>query len=227
MRVFQNSALAAPVTGIWLHGHPFSHFALAMPLLVLPAVGWYIAPTVADDDTLALAPAARRADEPQAAALRVRSRELRTAADAADTLRADAIVTIAEALCAVNRALDAEVHGRECTLISFMDTLARGCCDAIPNGDTVDALASDPEYGRDDDDGGVEWKLPFRSAYFVWQMYVQAVELPYSYPRFIVKWSQLCPHIKRAGNTLLRCCANVGWTGMSVQLEFVLLCDCC
>ena len=93
------------MTGIWPHGHPFSHFALAMPLLVAPAVGWYIAPTVADDDTLALAPAARRADEPQAAALRVRSRELRTAADAADTLRADAIVTIAEALCAVNRAL--------------------------------------------------------------------------------------------------------------------------
>ena len=122
---------------------------------------------------------------------------------------------------------DAEADGRECALVSYMDTLARGCCDAIPNGDTVDALASDPEYGRDDDDGGVEWKLPFRSAYFVWQMYVQAVELPYSYPRFIVKWSQLCPHIKRAGNTLLRCCANVGWTGMSVQLEFVLLCDCC
>ena len=93
------------MTGIWPHGHPFSHFALAMPLLVAPAVGCYIAPTVADDDTLALAPAARRADEPQAAALRVRSRELRTAADAADTLRADAIVTIAEALCAVNRAL--------------------------------------------------------------------------------------------------------------------------
>ena len=45
---------------------------------------------------------------------------------------------------------------------------ARGCCDAIPNGDTADALASDPEYGRDDDDGGVEWKLPPRSAYFVW-----------------------------------------------------------
>ena len=49
---------------------------------------------------------------------------------------------------------DAEVDGRGCALVSFMDTLARGCCDAIPNGDTVDALASDPEYGRDDDDGG-------------------------------------------------------------------------
>ena len=67
---------------------------------------------------------------------------------------------------------DAEADGRECALVSYMDTLARGCCDAIPNGDTVDALASDPEYGRDDDDGGVEWKLPFRSSYFVWEMYV-------------------------------------------------------
>ena len=93
----------------------------------------------------------------------------------------------------------AEVDGRECALSSFLDTLARSCCDAIPNGDTVDALASDAEYCHDDDDGGVEWKLPFRSSYFVWEMYVQAVEQPYSYPRFIVKWSQLCPHIKRAG----------------------------
>ena len=94
-----------------------------------------------------------------------------------------------------------EIDTRECAVVSFLDSLARSSCDAIPNGETVDGLSSDPdtEVGRDDDDGGVEWRLPFRSARFVWRLYARATANAYSYPRFLVKWWQRCKHIKRAG----------------------------
>ena len=44
----------------------------------------------------------------------------------------------------------------------FLEGLARDCCESIPNGSTVDSLSAHAELCRDDEDGGVEWRLPFR-----------------------------------------------------------------
>ena len=44
----------------------------------------------------------------------------------------------------------------------FLESLARDCCESIPDGDTIDSLSADPDLARDDEDGGVEWRLPFR-----------------------------------------------------------------
>ena len=57
---------------------------------------------------------------------------------------------------------DQEVGARECELMSFIGTLVWSCCDAIPNGETVDGLASDPDVGREEDDGGGEGGGSFR-----------------------------------------------------------------
>ena len=91
---------------------------------------------------------------------------------------------------------------RESDLCGFLDGLARSCSEAIPDGETVDSLAVAAPDGSDTcdvDDGGVEWRLPFREYKLIWRLYTLAVYNPYSYAQFIMKWWLKCRHIKRAG----------------------------
>ena len=91
---------------------------------------------------------------------------------------------------------------RTIDLKTFMEDFARDSCEAIPDGHTIDSLSSDAadmDLQRDEDDGGSEWRLPFRSCHFIWKVYCSYVPNPYSYTRFLVKWHLHCRHIKRAG----------------------------
>ena len=91
---------------------------------------------------------------------------------------------------------------REFDLCGFLDGLARSCSEAIPDGETVDSLAVAAPDGSDMcdvDDGGVEWRLPFRENKLIWRLYTLVVYNPYSYAQFIMKWWANCRHIKRAG----------------------------
>ena len=95
-----------------------------------------------------------------------------------------------------------EAEQRECDLVEYLDGLARSCSEAIPDGETVNSLsvaAPDGSETCDVDDGGVEWRLPFREYRLIWRLYSLAVYNPYSYAQFIMKWWLKCRHIKRAG----------------------------
>ena len=95
-----------------------------------------------------------------------------------------------------------EAEQRECDLVEYLDGLARSCSEAIPDGETVNSLsvaAPDGSETCDVDDGGVEWRLPFREYKLIWRLYSLAVYNPYSYAQFIMKWWLKCRHIKRAG----------------------------
>ena len=95
-----------------------------------------------------------------------------------------------------------EAEQRECNLVEYLNGLARSCSEAIPDGETVNSLsvaAPDGSETCDVDDGGVEWRLPFREYKLIWRLYSLAVYNPYSYAQFIMKWWLKCRHIKRAG----------------------------
>ena len=96
-----------------------------------------------------------------------------------------------------------EIDQRSMDVKSFLEDFAQDCCEAIPDGGTVgrlstDALYDDLDVQHADDDGGTEWRLPFRSCRVVWQSYCKFVMNPYSYVRFLVKWHMHCRHVKRA-----------------------------
>ena len=95
-----------------------------------------------------------------------------------------------------------EAEQRESDLVEYLDGLARSCSEAIPDGETVNSLsvaAPDGSETCDVDDGGVEWRLPFREYKLIWRLYSLAVYNPYSYAQFIMKWWLKSRHIKRAG----------------------------
>ena len=98
----------------------------------------------------------------------------------------------------------AETDRRTAEVIAFLDQLAEDCCEAIPDGETIESLAardSADESINDGCDGGTEWRLPFRDYRVIWRMYACAGSVlnPYTYSRFILKWWENRRNIKRAG----------------------------